>query len=180
MEFINKQKNQQDDLVNYNIRAKEMLVIGNDGNKYGILSRQEALKLAEDLNLDLVLVSPDAKPAVAKLLDYSKYRFELQKKAKEIKKNQKITVIKEVQLSPVIEKHDFETKANNARKFLEKGNKVKVTLRFRGRMIVHQDLGRKVMNDFAEYLKDVSTADSAVKLDGKSLILILNPIKENK
>ncbi len=156
-----------------------MLVIGNDGTKHGVLSKNEAQKLADDLNLDLVLISPDAKPPVAKILDYSKHRFEQQKKAKEIKKNQKVTVIKEVQLSPTIDKHDFETKANNAKKYLEKGNKVKVTLRFKGRMIVHKDLGQKVIIEFADYLKDVATKDAPIKLDGRSLILILNPIKEN-
>ncbi len=156
-----------------------MLVIGADGTKYGVMSKQDALRKADDLGLDLVLISPDAKPPVAKFLDYSKHRFEQQKKAKEIKKNQKVTVVKEVQLSPVIEKHDLETKTGHARKFLEKGNKVKVTLRFRGRMIVHQDLGRKVIAEFAESLKDIAQSDTPIKLDGKSLILMLNPIKEN-
>ncbi len=179
VKFINKQRNQQEDLINDNIRAKEMLVIGADGTKYGVLSKSEAQKKADDLNLDLVLISPDAKPPVAKILDYSKHRFEQQKKAKEIKKNQKVTVVKEVQLSPVIDKHDFDTKANNARKFLAKGNKVKVTLRFKGRMIVHKDLGQKVIEEFVENLKDVAVKDAPIKLDGRSYILILNPIKEN-
>lgn len=179
VKFINKQRNQPEDLINDNIRAKEMLVIGADGTQYGVLSKADAQRKADDLNLDLVLISPDAKPPVAKLLDYSKYRFERQKKAKEIKKNQKVTVVKEVQLSPVIDKHDFETKANNARKFLSKGNKVKVTLRFKGRMIVHKDLGQKVIEEFVENLKDVAVKDAPIKLDGRSYILILNPIKEN-
>ncbi|MFI3252581.1 MAG: translation initiation factor IF-3 [bacterium] len=180
MASINKQRNQQEDLINHNIRAKEMLVIGADGTKYGVLSKQEALRKAEELDLDLVLIQPDAKTPVAKILDYSKHRFEQQKKAKEIKKNQTVTVVKEVQLSPVIQKHDFETKANNARKFLEKGNKVKVTLRFKGRMIVHADIGRKMVADFVEELKDVSSTDAPIKQDGRSLIVILNPLKENQ
>ncbi len=177
--LINKQRNQQEDLINENIRAQEMLVIGNDGTKYGVLSKRDALAKADELNLDLVLISPDAKPPVAKILDYSKHRFEQQKKAKEIKKNQKVTTVKEVQLSPVIEKHDLETKGKNARKFLGKGDKVKVTLRFKGRMIVHADLGRKVVADFVESLADVASPDSPIKQDGRSLIVILTPLKEN-
>ena len=155
-----RQKHDAEDLVNESIRFKEMLVIGNDGTKYGVLSRNEAFRKASELGLDIVIVSAEAKPPVAKLMDYKKYRFEQKKKQKEIKKNQKVTVVKEVQLSPVIDKHDLETKANLARKFIEKENRVKVTLRFRGRMIVHQDLGVKVMQEFADQLADVAQIDS--------------------
>lgn len=171
-------REQTEDLVNENIRFKELLVIGRDGTKYGVLSRNDAFRKAQELGLDLVVVSSDARPPVAKLMDYKKYRFEQKKKQKEIKKNQKVTIVKEVQLSPVIEKHDIETKANMARKFIEKENKVKVTLRFKGRMIVHQDLGIKVMQEFADSLADVAQIDSPIKLEGKQLFMTIGPKKE--
>ena len=171
-------KHEAEDLVNENIRFKEMLVIGNDGTKYGVLSRNDAFRKASELGLDIVVVSAEAKPPVAKLMDYKKYRFEQKKKQKEIKKNQKVTVVKEVQLSPVIDKHDLETKANLSRKFIEKENRVKVTLRFRGRMIVHQDLGFKVMQEFADQLADVAQIDSQIRLEGKQLFMTLTPKKD--
>ena len=174
----NRSKHEAEDLVNESIRFKEMLVIGNDGTKYGILSRNDAFRKASELGLDVVIVSAEAKPPVAKLMDYKKYRFEQKKKQKEIKKNQKVTVVKEVQLSPVIDKHDLETKANLSRKFIEKENRVKVTLRFRGRMIVHQDLGIKVMQDFADQLADIAQIDSQIRLEGKQLFMTLVPKKD--
>ena len=152
-----------------------MLVITDEGEQLGVLSKQDALKAAQKKGLDLVLVAPDAKPAVAKFMNYSKYRFDQQKRQKEMKKNQKVIQVKEVRLSPTIEKHDFETKVRNARKFLEGGDKVKVSLRFIGRMIVHADVGEKVVQDFAQWLADVSIVDSKMKLEGKSLTLILAP-----
>jgi translation initiation factor IF-3 len=155
-----------------------MLVIGADGAKHGVLQRRDALKLAMESGLDLVIVSAEARPPVAKLMDYKKFRFEQKKKAKEIKKNQKVTVVKEVQLSPVIDKHDLETKANIARKFIQKDNKVKVTLRFKGRMIVHQDIGLKVMQEFAELLSDVAQIEANIKLEGKQLFMTLGPKRE--
>ena len=171
-------REQTDELVNENIRFKEMLVIGNDGTKYGVMQRRDAFNLANELGLDLVIVSAEAKPPVAKLMDYKKFKFEQKKKQKEIKKNQKVTVVKEVQLSPVIDKHDLETKANLARKFIQKDNKVKVTLRFKGRMIMHQDLGVKVMQEFADNLADVGQIDSQIKLEGKQLFMTIGPKKE--
>lgn len=152
-----------------------MLVITDEGEQLGVLSKQDALKAAQKKGLDLVLVAPDAKPAVAKFMNYSKYRFDQQKRQKEMKKNQKVIQVKEIRLSPTIEKHDFETKVRNARKFLEGGDKVKVSLRFIGRMIVHADVGEKVVQDFAQSLADVSIVDSKMKLEGKSLTLILAP-----
>ncbi len=152
-----------------------MLVITDEGEQLGVLSKQDALKAAQKKGLDLVLVAPDAKPAVAKFMNYSKYRFDQQKRQKEMKKNQKVIQVKEIRLSPTIEKHDFETKVRNARKFLEGGDKVKVSLRFIGRMIVHADVGEKVVQDFAQALADVSIVDSKMKLEGKSLTLILAP-----
>ncbi|MGM9971309.1 MAG: translation initiation factor IF-3 [Anaeroplasmataceae bacterium] len=165
-------------MINDQIKCKELLVITNTGEKLGKLSRNDALKEADMRGLDLVLVSPDANPPVAKLMDYSKFRFEQQKKAKEMKKNQKVVVVQEIRLSPTIEKHDFDTKSNNARKMLLKGNKVKVTLRFFGRMIAHQDLGKEVVERFAESLADVSNIESPVKLDGRSLFTVLGPKSE--
>ena len=152
-----------------------MLVITEDGEKLGVLNRNKALQEAEDRGLDLVLVSPDAKPAVAKIMDYSRFRFEQQKKAKEMKKKQHVIVVQEIQLSPVIEQHDFDTKVNKAKTILKKGNKVKISLRFRGRMIVHQELGKEVVDRFIEALSDVTTVESPTKLYGKTLFAVVAP-----
>ena len=174
---INKQ-NKQDELVNDSIRAKEMLVITDSGEKLGVLSKSKALAEADSRGLDLVLVSPDANPPVAKMMDYSRFRFEQQKKLKEMKNKQKVIVVQEIQLSPTIEKHDFDTKSRKARTILEKGNKVKITLRFYGRMIVHQDLGKEVIDKFIESLADASTVEAPVKLDGRSLFAVIAPKNE--
>jgi translation initiation factor IF-3 len=171
----NTRKSTDDAIINDDIKSPKVLVITNEGEKLGVLSRNEALAKADEYGLDLVLVSPDAKPPVAKIMDYSKYRFEQQKKLKEMKKNQKVVVLQEIRLSPTIEKHDFDTKANNARKMLLKGNKVKVSLRFFGRMIAHQDLGQEVIKRFVEALADCAQSESAIKLDGRSLFTILAP-----
>jgi len=173
---INKQKKNTENFVNDEIRCKEMLVITDKGEKLGLLPKSKALQEAESRGLDLVLVSPDSNPPVAKMMDYSRFRFEQQKKAKEMKKKQKTVVVQEIQLSPTIEKHDFETKANKARTIIvDKGNKVKVTLRFYGRMIVHQDLGKEVIDKFVESLSDCSTVESPVKLDGRTLFAVIAP-----
>ena len=156
-----------------------MLVITHKGEKLGVLSRQAALDAADEHNLDLVLVSPEGNPPVAKLMDYSRFRFEQQKKLKEMKKNQKVVVVQEIQLSPTIEKHDFETKARKAKSILEKGNKVKVSLRFFGRMIVHQDLGKEVIERFVQSLSEVSTIESQIRLEGRTLFAVIAP-KTNK
>ena len=157
-----------------------MLVITDTGEKLGLLTKAKALQEAESRGMDLVLVSPDSNPPVAKMMDYSRFRFEQQKKAKEMKKKQKVVVVQEIQLSPTIEKHDFETKAKKARTILEKGNKVKITLRFKGRMIVHQEIGVEVINKFIESLADCTTVESAVKLDGRSLFAVVAPKVEKK
>lgn len=172
---INKQKKGAEDIVNDQIRCKEMLVITDKGEKLGVLPRVKALAAAENRGLDLVLVSPDANPPVAKMMDYSRFRFEQQKKLKEMRKNQKIVVVQEIQLSPTIEKHDFETKARKARTILEKGNKVKISLRFFGRMIVHQDLGKEVIERFVQSLEEVSTVESPIRLDGRTLFAVVAP-----
>ena len=129
-------------MVNEGIRARELRLIADDGSQLGVKSNQEALKLAEQANLDLVLVAPKAKPPVAKIMDYGKYRFELQKKQREARKKQKVINVKEVRLSQTIDTNDFNTKVKNARKFLTKGDKVKVSIRFKGRAITHKEIGR--------------------------------------
>ena len=175
---INKQRKGTEELINEAIRCKEMLVITDSGEKLGVLSRGKALQEAESRGMDLVLVSPDANPPVAKMMDYSRFRFEQQKKLKEIRKNQKVVVVQEIQLSPTIEKHDFETKARKAKTILEKGNKVKISLRFFGRMIVHQDLGKEVIDRFVESLAEVSTIESPVRLDGRTMFAVIAPKKD--
>ena len=146
-------------MVNEGIRARELRLISDNGDQLGVKTKQEALKMAEDANLDLVLVAPKAKPPVAKIMDYGKYRFELQKKQREARKKQKVVNIKEVRLSPTIDTNDFNTKMKNARKFLSKGDKVKVSIRFKGRAITHKDIGRDVLNRFAEATEDVATVE---------------------
>ncbi|PLA94369.1 translation initiation factor IF-3 [Ligilactobacillus salivarius] len=167
-----------DKMVNEGIRARELRLISDNGDQLGVKTKQEALKMAEDANLDLVLVAPKAKPPVAKIMDYGKYRFELQKKQREARKKQKIVNIKEVRLSPTIDTNDFNTKMKNARKFLSKGDKVKVSIRFKGRAITHKDIGRDVLNRFAEATEDVATVESKAKMDGRSMFLMLAPKTE--
>ena len=166
-------------MVNEGIRARELRLISDNGDQLGVKTKQEALKMAEDANLDLVLVAPKAKPPVAKIMDYGKYRFELQKKQREARKKQKVVNIKEVRLSPTIDTNDFNTKMKNARKFLSKGDKVKVSIRFKGRAITHKDIGRDVLNRFAEATEDVATVESKAKMDGRSMFLMLAPKAEN-
>lgn len=165
-------------MVNEGIRARELRLISDNGDQLGVKTKQEALKMAEDVNLDLVLVAPKAKPPVAKIMDYGKYRFELQKKQREARKKQKVVNIKEVRLSPTIDTNDFNTKMKNARKFLSKGDKVKVSIRFKGRAITHKDIGRDVLNRFAEATEDVATVESKAKMDGRSMFLMLAPKTE--
>ncbi|MYZ73165.1 translation initiation factor IF-3 [Lactobacillus salivarius] len=167
-----------DKMVNEGIRARELRLISDNGDQLGVKTKQEALKMAEDANLDLVLVAPKAKPPVAKIMDYGKYRFELQKKQREARKKQKVVSIKEVRLSPTIDTNDFNTKMKNARKFLSKGDKVKVSIRFKGRAITHKDIGRDVLNRFAEATEDVATVESKAKMDGRSMFLMLAPKTE--
>ncbi|MEF2759821.1 MAG: translation initiation factor IF-3 [Ligilactobacillus salivarius] len=165
-------------MVNEGIRARELRLISDNGDQLGVKTKQEALKMAEDANLDLVLVAPKAKPPVAKIMDYGKYRFELQKKQREARKKQKVVNIKEVRLSPTIDTNDFNTKMKNARKFLSKGDKVKVSIRFKGRAITHKDIGRDVLNRFAEATEDVATVESKAKMDGRRMFLMLAPKTE--
>ncbi|MFC3779850.1 translation initiation factor IF-3 [Bacillus chungangensis] len=165
-------------LVNDGIRAREVRLIDQNGEQLGVKTRNEAIDIASRVNLDVVLVAPNAKPPVARIMDYGKYRFEQQKKDKETRKKQKVINVKEVRLSPTIDEHDFNTKLRNGRKFLEKGDKVKASIRFKGRAITHKEIGQRVLNRFAEECKDVSTIESRPKMDGRSMFLILAPINE--
>ncbi len=155
-----------------------MLVISEDGEKLGILSRNDALREASDRGLDLVLISPQAKPQVAKLMDYSKYRYEQQKKAREMRKNQKVVQIQEIRMTPTIEDNDLLTKSKVARKIIEKGNKIKVSIRFYGRLMSRQDLGEVVLNKFIESLADCAQPEAEIKRDGRFLFTVLAPIKK--
>ncbi|WNF36003.1 translation initiation factor IF-3 [Bacillaceae bacterium IKA-2] len=165
-------------LVNEGIRAREVRLIGANGDQIGVQTRQDALEMAQNANLDLVMVAPTAKPPVCRIMDYGKFRYEQQKKEKEARKNQKIITTKEVRLSPTIELNDFNTKLRNARKFLENGDKVKAAIRFRGRAITHSSIGRDVLQRMAKECADVSTVESAPKMEGRSMFLILAPIVE--
>lgn len=161
------------DLVNEKIHFKEVLVIGPDGESLGKMSRFNALNKAEEYELDLLCVAPNANPPVCKIINYGKYRFESQKKAKEAKKNQKIIEIKEIQLTPTIGEHDVQTKVKAAIRFLNDGNKIKVGVRFRGRQLSHVEVGEDVLNKFIDYVKEYSVIEKAPSLDGKWLTCVL-------
>ena len=154
------------------------MVIGPTGDQLGVMSSREALEKAYDEDLDLLCVAPNAQPPVCKILDYGKYRFEAQKKAKEAKKNQQVTEIKPLRLSPVIDTHDFDTKFKQASKWLESGMKVKIDMRFRGRMMTRQEVGMKIMNEFTEKLADISSVEKAPKLEGNIMSCVLTPKKK--
>ncbi len=162
-------------MVNEEIRAKEVRLIGPDGEQIGIKPFREALQMAADANLDLVNVAPTAKPPVCRIMDYGKYRYEQQKKEKEARKNQKIVDVKEVRLSATIEEHDFQTKLRNVIKFLKDGDKVKCTIRFRGREITHTDIGQRVLDRVASEVEDISVVERKPKLEGRQMIMILAP-----
>ena len=160
-------------MINEQIRDKEVRVIGEEGEQLGIMSAKEAFKLAQDADLDLVKIAPTAKPPVCKIVDYGKYRYEMARREKEAKKKQKVVEVKEVRLSPNIDTNDLNTKVNSARKFVEKGNKVKVTLRFRGREMAHMQTSKHILDDFAEMLKDVASVEKPAKLEGRSISMVL-------
>lgn len=160
-------------MINEQIRDREVRLIGSDGEQLGIMSAREALRLAEEADLDLVKIAPNAKPPVCKIIDYGKYRYELARKEKEAKKKQKIVEVKEIRLSPNIDVNDLNTKMNAARKFISKGNKVKVTLRFRGREMAHIANSRHILEDFAAELEDVAVVEKAPKQEGRTISLVL-------
>ena len=167
-------------MINEQIRDKEIRLIGEDGEQLGIMSAKDAMKLAKEAELDLVKIAPTAKPPVCKIINYGKYKYELARKEKEAKKKQKVVDVKEVRLSPNIEENDLKTKVNQARKFLTKGDKVKVTLRFRGREMAHMQSGKVILDNFAEQLMDVATIEKPAKLEGKSMMMVLTEKKQLK
>lgn len=159
--------------INGQIKAKEVQLISDNGEKLGMLPIARALEIAEEKKLDLVLVSPNAQVPVCKIMNYGKYKFEQAKKEKEAKKKQKVQETKELRITPNIEEHDFGFKAKNAKKFIEDGNKVKITVRFRGRELNNIKMGENVLNDFAKELEDVAVVEKAPKLEGKNMFIIL-------
>ena len=161
--------------INEEIRDKEVRVIGPDGAQLGIMSSQNALSMAAERNLDLVKIAPQAQPPVCKIIDYGKYRFEMAKREKEAKKNQKVVEIKEIRLSLNIDTHDFNTKVNQASKFISSGNKVKVSIRFRGREMGHPEIGLDTMKTFAEAMAEIANIEKPAKLEGRNMLMFLAP-----
>lgn len=160
-------------IINEQIRDREVRVIGEDGEQLGIMSSKDARKLAEEAGLDLVKIAPQAKPPVCRIVDYGKYRYEQARKEKEAKKKQRVIEIKEIRMSPNIDENDLKTKAQSARKFLEKGNRVKVTLRFRGREMAHMQSSKHILDDFAAVLEDVAVIEKAAKVEGRAMTMFL-------
>ena len=159
--------------INEQIRDKEIRLIGESGEQLGIMSSREALKLAEEAGLDLVKIAPTAKPPACKIVDYGKYRYELARKEKDAKRKQKVIEVKEIRMSPNIDTNDLNTKVGAARKFLEKGNRVKVTLRFRGREMAHMSTSKHILDDFAQMLSDIAVVEKMPKVEGRSMIMFL-------
>jgi translation initiation factor IF-3 len=160
-------------MINEQIRDKEIRLIGEDGEQLGVMSAKDAMKLAKDVNLDLVKIAPTAKPPVCKIIDYGKYKYELARKEKEAKKKQKVTEVKEIRLSPNIDENDINTKANQARKFLTHGDKVKVALRFRGREMAHTQASKVILDEFFAKLEDIAVVEKPAKLEGRNMIMFL-------
>ena len=160
-------------MINAQIRDKEVRVIGTNGEQLGVMSARDAQKLADEAELDLIKIAPKAQPPVCKIMDYGKFRYEQQKREKEAKKKQHVVETKEIRLSPNVEINDLKTKANNARKFIEKGDKVKVTLRFRGREMAHISSSAHVLDDFAKMLEDIAQVSKAAKLEGRNMTMFL-------
>ena len=160
-------------MINEQIRDREIRLIGENGEQLGIMSARDAYKMAQEAELDLVKIAPTAKPPVCKIIDYGKYRYELARKEKEARKKQKVIDVKEVRLSPNIDTNDLNTKVGAARKFLEKGDKVKITLRFRGREMAHMSKSKYILDDFAESLADIAVVDKPSKVEGRSMVMFL-------
>jgi translation initiation factor IF-3 len=164
-------------MINEQIRDREVRVVGQDGEQLGIMSAKEAYKMAKEADLDLVKIAPGAKPPVCKIINYGKYRYELARKEKDAKKKQRTIDIKEIRLSPNIDTNDLNTKANQAKKFIAKGDKVKVSLRFRGREMAHLDVGREILNNFFEQINDVAVIDKPAKMEGRSMVMFISEKK---
>lgn len=175
--IISNRKRAQGDLINEKIPFKEMMVISADGEKLGVLNKNAALEEARKLGLDLLVVSPNSNPAVARILDYGKHKYEQQKRAREQRKNQVVQELKSTRLSPVIDVGDFDTKVRQAVGWLEDGNKVKADMRFRGRQITRQSVGREVMNDFIKAVSEVGEPAGRPRLDGYTMSVVINPKK---
>ena len=165
--------------INDEIKAKEIRVVGDDGEQLGIMSVNEAKEMAYNKGLDLVMMAPNANPPVCRIMDYGKFRFERDKKEKEARKKQQVIRVKEVQLSCRIEKHDFDTRVNHAKRFLEDGDKVKAVVRFRGRELAHMDLGRQVLENFQAALSGIGAADKGAVVEGRFMTLMLAPVKNS-
>ena len=166
-------------MINEEIRDREVRVVDQNGEQLGVMPIRQALEMAEEAQLDLVKIAPQARPPVCKIMDYGKYRFEQSKKEREFRKNQKVITVKEVRLSATIEDHDIDVKLKNAIKFLKEGNKVKATIRFRGRQITHSEIGREVMRDFAERIKDYGTIDKQPMIEGRNMSMFIAPKDAN-
>ncbi|MBE5960036.1 MAG: translation initiation factor IF-3 [Lachnospiraceae bacterium] len=164
-------------MINEQIRDREIRLIGENGEQLGIMSSRDAYKLAQEANLDLVKIAPTAKPPVCKIIDYGKYKYELARKEKEAKKKQKVTDVKEIRLSPNIDDNDLNTKAGQARKFITKGDKVKVALRFRGREMAHMGASKQILDKFYAQLEDVAVVEKPAKMEGRSMIMFLTEKK---
>ncbi len=162
-------------MINEQIRDKEVRVIGDDGEQLGIMSAREAQALADDRNLDLVKISPTAKPPVCRIMDYSKFKFDKAKKEKEARKKQKVVSVKELRLSPNIDKHDVQVKVKKAIEFLKSGDKVKISIKFRGRELGHTDIATDIMNNFAEQVSEYGIVEKAPKMEAKSMAMFLAP-----
>lgn len=171
--FLWEGKTISDLFINEQIRDREVRVIGTDGEQLGVMPTKEAMRLAEEAGVDLVKIAPTAKPPVCKIVDYGKFKYEQARKDKEAKKKQKIVEIKEIRLSPNIDTNDLNTKVNAARKFISKGDRVKVTLRFRGREMAHMNTSKHILDDFAEALSDIAVMDKAPKVEGRSMTMFL-------
>ncbi len=176
----NSGKKGPDDLVNEGIRFKEVLVIGPNGEQLGTMMRREALEKAYDMNLDLLCVAPNAKVPVCKILDYGKYHFEAQKKAREAKKNQHVTEVKALRVSPVIDQHDFDTKLSRSRGWIEDGQKVRIDMKFRGRMITRQEVGKEILNKFIDGISDIANVEKSPSMEGNTMSVVFAPKKTTK
>lgn len=171
-------KRKDDSILNEGIRIREVMVITDTGEQLGVMNTRKAVSLAYDKDLDLVLVAPGAKPPVAKFMDYNKYKYEQQRKLREARKNQKVQQLKEIRLSPKIDIGDFNTKLKNGRKFLENGDKLKISIRFRGREMAYTNQGRQVMKNFADQCEDIAQVESRPKQDGRNMFMTLTPKKD--
>ncbi|MBE6117821.1 MAG: translation initiation factor IF-3 [Solobacterium sp.] len=178
MRYDKPKRNVPEELVNENIRFHEVLVIGPNGEQMGKMLRREAIQTAYDMELDLYCVAPNAEVPVCKIMDYGRYRFNEQKKAREAKKKQHVTEVKPLRLSPVIDDHDFDTKLKQARKWIEEEQKVKIDMRFRGRMITRKEVGEEVMNRFIAQISDIAQVDRKPSMQGNTMSVVLSPLKK--